>query len=269
MLIIGERVNATRKVPRNAITQRDAATIADEIRKQEKAGADYIDLNAGTGQGDSNQEGEDLSWLVDVALETTEKPFCLDASDPAVIAAAAAHLGDRRPWMLNSVKCEPEVLEPGLELAAAHKAPVVALAMDETGIPRDAESRLSACRRIYEAAMRHGIAPGDLFFDPLVFPISADIAQGMVTLCTLQGIKREFPEAKTTMGASNFSYGLPKRAELNRTFLAAAITHGLDSAICDPTRPSIRRALVLGDLIAGQDRHCRRYNRAVKRGLFD
>ena len=108
-----------------------------------------------------------------------------------------------------------------------------------------------------------------LFFDPLVLPLSANYAHGETTLRTLQAIKAEFPEAKTTMGASNISFGLLGRARVNGAFLIAAIAHGLDSAVCDPTRREVREAILLGRLIAGRDRYCRGFTRAVRRGDFE
>jgi cobalamin-dependent methionine synthase I len=269
MIVIGERINASRKTPREAILAHDRATIVGEIRKQDDAGAKYIDLNAGTGEGDASEEIQNLCWLIDVALETTERKLVLDAAAPEILAAAAEHLAGRRPCMLNSIKAEDAIMDRGFAVAAEHDAPLIALAMDEHGIPREPAKRVDICKRITEAAGKHGIPAKRLFFDPLVLPIAADVRQGMVTLETLERIKAVLPEAKTTMGVSNFSHGLKKRAEINRAFLTAALTHGLDSALCDPTRPSIRKGLLLGQLISGRDRHCRRYGQAVREGLFD
>lgn len=269
MIVIGERVNATRSIVRNAIGERDAAAIRDEIEKQDNADATYIDLNAGTGQGDMEREKVDLRWLIDVALDCTEKKFSLDSADPAVLADAAEHLAGRREWMLNSVKYSDERLNAGLALASEHNIPIIALVMDEVGIPTGTERRVEIAKLIADSADKAGVPHKHLFFDPLVFPVSSDITQGMVTLNTLSGIKAALPEAKSTMGLSNFSHGLQKRAEINRAFLVASISHGLDSVICDPSRKSVRKGLVLGQLISGGDRHCRRFGRAVRQGLFD
>lgn len=269
IVVIGERVNATRSTVREAIGARDTETIRAEIARQDKAGAHYIDLNAGTGEGDREQEKVDLRWLIDVALDCTAKKFALDSADPGVLADAAEHLADRRPWMLNSVKYSDERLAAGLKLAGDHNVPIIALVMDEEGIPHESARRIEVAKLIADEAEKANVPMKHLFFDPLVFPVSADISQGMVTLDTLAGIKAAVPGAKTTMGLSNFSHGLQKRAEINRAFLVAAITHGLDSAICDPSRKSVRKGLVLGQLIAGQDKHCRRFGRSVREGLFD
>ena len=271
MIIIGENINATRKRIAKAVRLRDGAAITAQVQEQDTAGADFIDLNAGTGAGtgEAGREGKDMRWLIDVALEATEKPLCIDSANPEVIQDAAAYLGDRRPWMINSVKSEKSLLESLLPLAATHGVPVVALAMDAEGIPETAEQRLVACRDIFTAAERHGVRADQLFFDPLVMPLSASATHGQVVLDTLKQLKTDFPEAKVTVGASNVSFGLPHRRRINSAFLIAAIACGLDSAICDPTDREVREAVLLGELVMGKDRHCRRFSRAVRRGEFE
>jgi 5-methyltetrahydrofolate--homocysteine methyltransferase len=265
MIVIGELVNATRKRIREAIQGRDAAAIREVIEGQAAAGADFVDLNAGTGAG-AEQETRDLCWLVDLALECTERPLGLDAADPVVLSRAAEHLDDRRPFLVNSVNGERERLELLLPLAVERGAPVIALCMDGSGIPADAAGRLAVAERLIEAATGAGIPEDGVFLDPLVMPLSADISKGKLAFDTLEALHERFPAAHTVMGVSNVSHGLPKRVCINEAFLTAAITHGLDSAICDPTHPGIRRAILLGELIAGRDRHCRRYTRAVRKG---
>jgi len=269
VIIIGEKVNASRKVIRQAIADRDQKIIERAILAQDAAGAHYIDLNAGTGTGDADQEAADLEWLVDVALSCTEKKLALDAADPRVLQRAAAHLAGRRPWLLNSISGEGAKLDALVPLAAEHEVPVIALAMDDSGIPSDVDGRIAACDRILEAAAAAGIAAERIYLDPLSMPISADISHGQVTLETLRRISERAREAKTTVGLSNVSFGLPCRSLINATFLVAALSHGLDSAICDPTDPEVRRAITLGELVAGRDRHCRRYTREVRKGSLE
>jgi len=269
VILIGEKINASRKSIRTAIGDRDAGSIEQVIRAQDEAGADYIDLNAGTGSGDRDQEAKDLVWLVDVALGCTEKKLALDSSDPTVLRRAADHLADRRAWMLNSINGEQDHLDDLLPTAAEHAVPVIALAMDERGIPREPSVRVAICERILEAATAAGVDPEQLFFDPLVLPVSTDVTQGRVTLATLRALKQRVGQAKTTLGLSNVSYGLPRRPLINQAFLIAALSHGLDSAICDPTDPAIRQAILLGSLLTGRDRYCRRFTRAVRHGTLE
>lgn len=265
MIVIGEKINGTRKSIARAIQARDSGAIKRRIKDQDDAGADFIDLNVGTGAGGADIEIGDMCWLIDVALEATEKKLSIDSANPLVIRKAAEFLDDRRPWLINSVKDEKHILEEVLPVAANHGVPVIALAMDAERIPADAEGRIQACRAIGEEARKAGIEMEKLFFDPLVMPLSSNYRHGKIALETLRMLKGEFPQAKTTMGLSNISFGLPRRSEINQAFLIAAISHGLDSAICDPTIESIRRGILLGRLIAGKDRHCRRYTRTLRK----
>lgn len=269
MIVIGEKINATRKSISKAILSKDKEAIQQQIQDQDNASAKYIDLNAGTGTSDADQEIKDMYWLIDIALETTEKKLSIDSENTLIVQKAAEYLSDKRPWMLNSVKYDENVLNKMLPLAAERGADVIALSMDTEGIPETSEKRIDICKRIYEKAEKAGVKPDRMFFDPLVIPVSSNYTQGGVTLNTLQRIKNELPDAKTTMGLSNVSFGLKKRFLINQTLLIASIAHGLDSAICDPTKDSIQKGIILGELIAGRDRHCRRFTRAYRHGLFD
>lgn len=266
MITVGEKINATRKSIKRAIAERDTEAIQRQIVAQSEAGASYIDLNAGSGTGDREREAEDLCWLVDVALEHTDKKLSLDAADPEVIARAAEHLGGRRPWLFNSIKGDPQSLEAGLPRVAEAGVPFIALAMSGSGLPKTVDDRLRVAEQIVEAADARGIPHADIFLDPLVLPIATDIAAMPVVLDSLRALKERFPECRTIVGLSNCSHGLPLRKLINAGFLTAALTHGLDAAILDPTSQRTREALLLGELLAGRDRHCRRYTRAVRKG---
>ena len=269
MIIIGERINATRKSIAEAIQTHNTATIKKQIESQDQKGAHYIDLNAGTGTADENQEIEDMCWLIDLALETTSKKISIDSANPVIIKKAVEHLDNRRSFLINSVKHDPHILDSLFLLAAHNDAPVICLAMGNEGIPEKAAERVQVCQRICEQADKNGLKTENLFFDPLVMPLSSNHLHGKITLDTLQGIKKAIPDANTTMGVSNVSYGLSKRVWVNEAFMIAAITLGLDAAICDPTRASIRRSIALGRMIAGKDRFCRKYTRGVRKGEFE
>ncbi|EEG78012.1 dihydropteroate synthase [Dethiobacter alkaliphilus] len=270
MIIIGERVNATRRSIKNAIQQKDADTIKAEITMQDSAGAHYIDLNAGTGSGNVQQEKDDLCWLIDIALECTDKKIVLDSSSAETLKHAVEHLDNRRPWMLNSINGEltAQSIEI-IELASQYQVPLIALAMDKDGIPAEAEKRLAACEAILNEVTKRGLKEELVFFDPLVLPVSTDEKQAMVTFKTIQKINELFPQAKTTMGLSNISHGLKKRSLVNGSFLTTAVCFGLHSAICDPTQKSIQQSVVMGNLLAGNDKFCRKFSRAIRQGVFE
>lgn len=270
MIIIGERVNATRKRIREALVNKDRDMIVSEITMQDASGAHWIDLNAGTGSGTTQQEKDDISWLIDIALSCTEKNLVLDSADPEILNHAAAHVNGRRPWMLNSINGElTGKVKEIIDLASAHQVPLIALAMDAEGIPETTEKRTDICMAIMSECESRGMSEEHILFDPLVLPIAADTKQALVTFRTIAQIKTHLPKARTTLGLSNVSHGLKKRSLINSSFLIAAACYGLDSAICDPTRKSVQRALVMGDLLSDRDRYCRKFSRAVRQGLFN
>lgn len=268
MIVIGELVNATRKKIKKAVQEHDADHLAGVIQAQAEAGAHYIDLNAGTGSGSSDQEVSDMKWLIDLALDKSDKKLTIDSADPAVIRAAAEHLGGRREWMLNSIKGTSEALDSLLPLVKEHDVPFVALAMDESGIARDMETRLGVCGKIFAAVEKLGIDPARIFFDPLVMPLATDVTQAGVTCTCIRRIKESLHGARTVVGLSNISHGLPRRGVLNQGFLIACLMHGLDAAIIDPTNHNMQVGLAVGKALAGKDRHCRGYARAFKQGLL-
>lgn len=263
MIIVAEKINATLAEARRIIEERDRDALLDLARKQAEAGAGYLDVNVGTGSGDAASEAEAMRWAVESIQAEVETPLCIDSADPDILAAGLeARAG--RPAMVNSCKAEAHSLETIAPLAAKHEALLVGLAMDEKGIPETVEERLAAGQRIVEACRGLGIPDRNIFLDPLVLPVSTDIGQGLVTLRTLAGFKNEFPAVKSVMGLSNVSYGLPGRARLNAAFLHMAVYAGLDAVIGNPLDHEFMAAVRTAEVLAGRDRHCRRYTRAMR-----
>ena len=258
MLIIGEKINGTLKGIGAAINQRNAEAITAAVRKQDLAGADVIDVNAGTGKTQGPAEIEDLQWLLGVVQKATAKPLAIDSENPEVIAAGLQLVKGPTPW-INSASAAPARLESILALARNTGGPVIALCMDEKGIPTSREGRLKAAERIFRAARDKGINPECLYFDPLVMPICANDKAGVMNLELISSIKTSFPGARTVVGLSNISFGLPQREVVNQTFLTLCLQAGLDAAIMDPTRVNTLMALRAADAILGRDRICRRY----------
>ncbi len=263
MIIIAEKINATRKAVAAIIEERRQDRLADLARQQADAGAAFIDVNVGTGNGTREDEIQSMQWAVTAIYAATDKPLCIDSADAAVIQAGLEAMGGR-PAMINSIKADNHCLETVLPLAARYQAPVVALAMDDQGIPKTVQGRIAACRKIASACADHQVPLEQIYFDPLVLPVSTDAGQGKVTLDTLAAIKQTFTGAQTTMGLSNISFGLPGRAALNAAFLQMAVYAGLDSAIMDPANAVMMAAVRAADSLMGRDRHFRRYTRALR-----
>jgi cobalamin-dependent methionine synthase I len=265
MIIIGEKINATTKRVAEAIINRDAAFIRELARQQVDAGANYLDVNAGTGKGTA-QEIADLQWTMDTVRDVTDVSLCLDSSDPRALVAAMSHYNGTKA-MINSVNAEPEKLELLGRLAAEHQASLVALVMRE-GIPNTVEERLAVSELIIKHLTRLGMREEQIFFDPLVLPISVDTHQGLVTLKTIEQIKSRYPSAKTVMGLSNISFGLPNRGMVNQAFLLMAASAGLDAAILDPLDAKMMSLVRIADMLTGKDASCREYIRAYRKGLM-
>ncbi|MEJ2657738.1 MAG: dihydropteroate synthase [Desulfobacterales bacterium] len=266
MIIVGEKINATIPKINTMIQNRDGQKLTALAQKQAHAGADYIDVNVAIGVGTRDDEISAMKWAVETIQKTVSTPLCFDSADQAVLETGLDINGDR-PAMINSTKAEDESLNKIIPLAVHYNTALVALAMDEQGIPKTVKDRLSACEKIARACQKFGFSLDNLFFDPLVLPVSTDIRQGQVTLDTLAEIKEKFPGAQTVMGLSNISYGLPNRAGLNSAFLHMAVSAGLDAAIMDPLDEQIMGAVRTAEVLVGKDRHCRRYTRTFRQKL--
>ncbi|ADH87150.1 dihydropteroate synthase [Desulfurivibrio alkaliphilus] len=260
MITIAEKINATIPSTRKIIEARDAAALLELAEKQAAAGADYIDVNVGTGHGSGADEVEAMAWAVSTIQEKIDTPLCIDSADAAVLEAGlTARQG--KPALINSTKATEENMAQVVPLAARFKLPMVGLAMDDKGIPASAEARLTACQNIAAYCAKHGVPEEDLYFDPLVVPVSTDITQGRVTLDTIAAIKKELPKAKTVMAVSNISFGLPQRKRLNSAFLQMAVAYGLDGGILNVLDQELMGAIRAAEVLVGKDKRCRKYAR--------
>lgn len=261
MLIIGERINASRGPIAAAVSARDVSFIQNEARAQAMAGADYLDVNAGTAEGG---EAEKLVWLVGVIQDVTDIPLCIDSPDPAAIRAAIP-LAKKTP-MINSITLEPSRLEGILPLVAEYKTKVIALCQSADAIAETTEAKVRMAVDLAQKVEKAGIPLADLYIDPLVYPVATNSLSAVATLDAIAAIVKELPGVHTTCGLTNVSFGLPKRKLVNRTFLVAAITQGLDSAIMDPTDNELFGALKAALLITGKDEYCMDYISAFRKG---
>lgn len=264
MKIIGEKINGTRKKVAQAIASRDAAAIQELAINQTKAGASWLDVNAGT---HPDQEPDDLIWLINTIQAVVDTPLCLDSANPEALRLAIRAV-NKTP-MINSISGEPQRLEGILPLVAEHGCDVIALCMDDKGIPQTAEGRLEVIRKVFEETRRMGVPDEKIYVDPLVMTIATDTQAGRTILNTIRAIRAEFPQAHISTGLSNISFGLPVRALINRTFLVLAMEAGMDTAIIDPNDRELQAAMITADLLLGNDRYCLGYTRAYRAGLLE
>ena len=205
-----------------------------------------------------------MKWLIGLAKEKVNVKLCVDSADTAVLRAGIEAGGDSI-GMVNSVKATDSNIAEVLPLVAEYGLPVIALAMDEKGIPVDAKTRLEACEKVLKGAETHNVPPENIYFDPLVMPVSTDRNQGRTTLETLKGIKNEFPQAKTVLAVSNVSFGLQKRTLINQAMIHMAQFLSVDALLINPLREEFMLAVKAGETVMGRDRHCRKYSRAVRK----
>jgi 5-methyltetrahydrofolate--homocysteine methyltransferase len=264
MIIIAERINATRKRIGKAVAERDARLIRREARKQAEAGATHIDCNAGR---NPDSEIEDLKWLIGCVQEEVEVPISIDSANPEAIAAGLKLV--RKTPIINSVTAEKERIERVMPLAAESGAMLVALCLGDGGMPNGLNDRLNAAGVIVKAAEGAGVSVDRLIFDPLIVPISTDAAEVRAAIEAVREIMRRWPGAHTACGLSNISFGLPCRNVLNRTFLAMLIEAGLDGAIMDPTEPHMMSTVLAAEALAGRDEYCMNYIKAGRADQLD
>ncbi len=273
MLIIGENINASSRRVAEAIRTRNS-TFFQELILRCAQNADYLDVNVGGGKGSTRQEIEDMKWLIDIICKVTDKAIVVDSANPEVIEAGLEQgmslraERSNRVAIINSVNAEQARLEAIGPLVAEYQVDVIALAMDDNGIPSRVEERIRACDLILEGLSRYNIPSEKVYFDPLVLPIGVDTTQGQVTLKTLEQIKARYPKAKTVVGLSNISYGLPQRSIINDAFLLMLIYVGLDSVIVNPLHSNTIGSIELGEMLLGKDTHCKKYLKAYRMGLY-
>ncbi len=264
MLIIGERINASRKSIAEAISSRNTVFIQNEAKIQAEAGADYIDVNAGTFAG---EEAKHLKWIIETVQEVIDLPLCIDSPDPEVIKAMIPLV--KKTPMINSITLEPSRLEGILPLVAQYKTKVIALCQSADSIAGTVKAKVRIGKQLIERVKNLGIPLADLYIDPLVYPLATNHRSTIATLEAIEEIMKQFPGVHTICGLTNVSYGLPNRKLVNRTFLVAAIIRGLDSSILDPTDNQLFSALKAALMIAGKDEFCMQYIAGFREGRFE
>ncbi len=253
-VIIGERINPTgRKVLAAEMKAGRMDRVKADAIAQAAAGAHMLDVNAGIPAID---EPALLVATIKAVGEVSDLPICIDSSVmEALEAALAAYEGKA---LVNSVTAEDERMDRILPLVKKHGAAVIGMANDETGISMVPAERLAIARRIVDRAAEYGIPREDVIIDPIAMTVAADPTCGLVTLETMRLIRNELGN-NMTCGASNVSFGLPDRATVNAAFLPLAMHAGLTCAITNPLVPEVRRAVLAGDLLLGNDEYAMRW----------
>lgn len=247
-LIIGERINPTgKKRFRQALAERDFAYILRCGSSQVESGAAVLDVNVGAPEID---ETELLPETVKKLQSVFSCPLQLDSSNAAALCEAM-RVYNGKP-LVNSVNGSEKSMNEIFPLVKKYGGAVVALTLDEKGIPETAEERFAIAERIAERAESYGIEKKNIVFDTLVMTVAADKNAANVTLSALGMIKEKLG-CKTVLGISNISFGLPSRETVNSAFLSRALYCGLDCAIVNPLSAGIKSAFLTNALLSGFD----------------
>jgi len=246
VIIIGECINPTRR-KKLVTTLQDGnfEYVMELAQSQINAGADVLDVNVGFPGVD------DIKLLPETVLAIRSMfdiPLCIDSPNPKAIEAALKIAGGK--CLINSVNGEEKSLNALLHVAREYGAALIGLTMDDNGITHDPEKRLRVAEKILERAIKTGIKAEDIIIDPLAMAVSADSKACMITLETIRLVHQKLG-LNITMGASNISFGLPGREDLNSSFISLAIASGLTCPIANPEK--ITAAVRATDLALGRD----------------
>ncbi|MCR5612914.1 homocysteine S-methyltransferase family protein [Treponema sp.] len=253
-VLIGERINPTgKKKLKIALTNNDISYILNEGITQEEKGAQVLDVNVGLPEIDECQM---MQTVIKELQAVTDLPLQIDTSDP-VTMEKALRLYNGKP-LINSVNGKQEVMKEIFPLVKKYGGIVVALALDEGGIPETAEGRIAIVEKIYKTAASYGIDQSDIIIDPLAMTVSANDQAGIATLATVKYVK-EVKHGLTILGISNVSFGLPLREHITSIFFTMAMQNGLSAAIMNPNAIEMMKAWTCFKTLSGLDAQCLEY----------
>ena len=266
MLVVGERINTSRKQIKKAVAERDRAAILAEAQDQVDAGADLIDIHAASSEKD--RESDDLSWIIDTVQEALPLvTFCLDSTNPESLSTVMNRV--QHPPMVNSITAERPAFEVMAPVLQMQECLVVALCIDDRGIPRDAKQVVDNATRLVIDLEDLGIKRDRIYLDPVIQAVGTNTKAALMALEAMETIKREFDNVHLICGLSNVSFGLPMRHLLNRSFLSLAMKAGLDAALIDPLDRKLMSTLRAAAVLLDQDPWCQGYTRAFREGILD
>lgn len=263
MLIIGEKINSSLKTTAQAVDARDEATLVDLAKRQVEAGANMLDVNCGTVE--AAKEPETMTWLAGlVQASVGEVPLCVDSANLEALAAGlAVHQGKA---MVNSISGEKERYQKVLPLLKQYGSSVIALGMDDQGIPGDADTALQVGIKLVSDLADDGIAFDDIYFDPLVRSVATSPEAALETLRVMRELKERFPDMHLASGLSNVSYGVPERRHLNRSYVVLSMGAGLDAVIMNPFDKTMIELILANEVLLAKDRYCLKYIEAFNQG---
>lgn len=250
-ILIGERINPTgKKRFKQALLENDIGYILQEAVNQQAKGVHVLDVNVGLPGID---EAQMLTTSVCELQCVTDLPLQIDSSDPVAMESALRRYNGKA--MINSVNGKEENMNAIFPLVKKYGGFVVALTLDEKGIPSTVEGRMKIARKILLTAALYGINRKDIIFDPLAMTVSADKMSAVTTLETVKKITEQLG-CNTSLGVSNVSFGLPSRELVNAAFFTTAMENGLSAAIMNPYSARMMEAYYSFNVVKGLDDNC-------------
>lgn len=260
MIIIGERINGMFKDIGEAVKSRDPKPLQEWAKRQEEAGAHYLDINTGPSVEDRVSA---MRWMVEVVQEVSDLPLCLDSTNYDAIEAGLEIC--KIPAMINSCPAERPKIERVFPMAVKYNASLIGLTMNEKGIPQNADSRLAFAMELVAAADEFGLPMEELYIDPLILPVNVAQDHAPEVLETIRQIKMlSNPSPKTVLGLSNVSQKSPDRPLINRTYMVMAMTAGLDAAIVDANDEPLIDAAATASILLNKSVYCDSYIKVFK-----
>ena len=253
-VLIGERINPTgKKRFKEALKSNDIDYVLKEGIAQQEKGVHILDVNVGLPEID---ETKMLKTVVFELQSVSDLPLQIDTSDPIAMESALRLYNGKA--MINSVNGKKESMDAVFPLVKKYGGVVVALTLDEAGIPQKAQDRIVIAERILAEAEKYGIDRKNIVFDPLALTVSADSAAAVETLKAVNMITEKL-HCHTSLGVSNVSFGLPLRDYINSTFFTMALSHGLSAAIMNPYSADMLKAYYSFCALKGMDENCLDY----------
>ena len=253
VVVCGERLNPTgKKKLKAALKEERYDELVVEAIKQEQAGAHVLDVNVGLPGID---EPKVMKHVIKLLQEVIQLPLQIDSSNFQAIEEACRYYNGKP--LINSVNGKDETMEAVFPVVKKYGGVVIGLALDENGIPPKAEQRFEIAKKIINKAKEYDIDKKDIIIDCLVLTASAQQKEVMETVKAVSMVKTL--GVHTVLGVSNVSFGLPNRPLLNKTFLAMAMSAGLDLPIINPLDQELMNTIDAFNVLYNYDRDATNY----------
>jgi 5-methyltetrahydrofolate corrinoid/iron sulfur protein methyltransferase len=260
MYIIADRINGIFKDVNAAIEAKDAAAIQAMAKDLIAKGATALDINAG--RKTTDPQGT-LLWLAEAIRQVSQVPLCIDTAKPAIMKAVVSQVPGKK--IMNSTKADPEMAIEYVGLAVEHNASLIGLTIDVDGVPGNAEKRVELGAQLIALATDGGLPMDRLFIDPIMLPLKVTPQNPTHCLQAVSQIKAfADPPPHLLLGLSNVSDGCASFNLIDRTYVAMAIAHGLDSVFADTRDIELIDSIITAELLLGKTVYCDSYLEAAR-----